>query len=226
MSVIHALFDVNCTFFPILDYPMSYIEFFGTILYLVSVWLIAQKKMLTWPVGIISVVLYAVLFYQIRLYSDTIEQIYYLGSSVYGWIFWKKNNSTGGKATPFRYSNKKLIILWITITTTITAILTLFMANIHNIFPYLFPEPASFPFLDALTTVMSFIAMFLMAQKRIESWIYWIIVDVIGIILYFIKDVKFISLLYVMLLIIAIRGFVKWHKESVVDKIPAACSPL
>ena len=100
------------------------------------------------------------------------------------------------------------------------------MANIHNIFPYLFPEPASFPFLDALTTVMSFIAMFLMAQKRIESWIYWIIVDVIGIILYFIKDVKFISLLYVMLLIIAIRGFVKWHKESVVDKIPAACSPL
>ena len=69
------LFSVNNIAFTILSYPMSYIEFIGTILYLWSVWLIARKQMLTWPVGIVSVLLYMALFYQIRLYSDTVEQI-------------------------------------------------------------------------------------------------------------------------------------------------------
>jgi nicotinamide mononucleotide transporter len=67
------LFSVNNIAFTILGYPMSYIEFIGTILYLWSVWLIARKQMLTWPVGIVSVLLYMALFYQIRLYSDTLE---------------------------------------------------------------------------------------------------------------------------------------------------------
>ncbi|MFZ2359660.1 MAG: nicotinamide mononucleotide transporter family protein [Anaerolineae bacterium] len=57
---------------------MSYVELLGTILYLWSVWLIAHRRVLTWPVGIISVLLYMALFYQIRLYADALEQIYYL----------------------------------------------------------------------------------------------------------------------------------------------------
>ena len=62
--------------FSVLGYPMSYIEFVGTVLYLWSVWLIARRRVLTWPVGIVSVLLYMALFYQIRLYSDSLEQIY------------------------------------------------------------------------------------------------------------------------------------------------------
>ena len=53
--------------------------------------------------------------------------------------------------------------------------------------------------------------MWLMARQHIESWIYWIVVDVIGIWLYFVKDVRFISLLYVVLLVLAIRGLVDWR---------------
>jgi nicotinamide mononucleotide transporter len=193
---------------------MSYIEFIGTIFYLASVILIAQKKMLTWPIGIISVILYGILFYQIQLYSDTIEQIYYLGASVYGWIFWNKNKEGKTSSTDFHLSKPKTLMIWCGSTFLVTIVVTVFMMNIHNILPTIFPIPASFPFWDALTTVMSFVAMFLMAQKRIESWAYWIIVDIIGIILYFVKDVKFISLLYVILLIIAVRGAYKWYKDS------------
>ena len=68
-------FSVDKVLLTVLGYPMSYIEFAGTILYLWSVWLIAKRHILTWPVGIVSVLLYMILFYQIRLYSDTIEQI-------------------------------------------------------------------------------------------------------------------------------------------------------
>ena len=89
------------------------------------------------------------------------------------------------------------------------------MSKIHVLMPAFFPEAASFPFLDALTTIMSFTAMWLMAKKKTESWIYWIIVDVIGIGLYYVKDVKFISLLYVILLLMAINGFRSWHKVKI-----------
>ncbi len=207
-----SYFSVNTIFFSILDYPMSYLEFVGTILYLWSVVLIAQKKMLTWPVGIISVILYAALFYQIRLYSDTIEQIYYLGACLYGWWFWT-NDQEDVSEIKVRLSSTAFIGGFAVFTVIVTFIVTVLMMNIHIFLPTLFPAPASFPFLDALTTVMSFVAMFLMAQKRIESWAYWIIVDAIGIVLYHTKNVKFVALLYVVLLVIAISGMISWSRS-------------
>lgn len=194
---------------------MSYVELVGTIFYLWSVWLISIRRTLTWPVGIISVLLYMVLFYQIRLYSDTIEQIYYLGASIYGWVIWNESPKDEGKITDVVYSNRKEVIFWIVITSICSVIVSFLMSRIHLLLPTIFPEAASYPFLDALTTIMSFTAMWLMAKKKIESWIYWIIIDVIGIWLYFVKDVKFISLLYVVLLFMAFNGFSSWRKARI-----------
>jgi nicotinamide mononucleotide transporter len=208
-------FSVNKVFFTVLDYPMSYIEFIGTICYLWSVWLIARRKMLTWPVGIVSVILYMILFYQIRLYSDTIEQIYYLGASVYGWWHWSKTRQeTPDQTIVVSYSSKEWIIGWIAITLAISLLTGAFFTRVHLLLPTIFPEEASFPYLDAITTIMSFTAMWLMARKKIESWIYWIIVDIIGIGLYYVKEVKFVALLYVILLGMATNGFISWNKAA------------
>ncbi len=209
---ISAFLSVNTIAFEIIGYPMSYIEFTGTVCYLWSVWLIAKKNMLTWPVGIVSVILFFFLFYQIQLYSDAIEQLYYLGASVYGWWFWKKDMHEDKKTVTVRLSAKKIILSWIAVTLFLSALTGILMQRVHLILPLLFPEKASYPFIDALTTIMSFSAMFLMAQKRMESWVYWIIVDVIGIWLYYVKDVRFISLLYVILLGMAVNGLREWRK--------------
>lgn len=206
-------FSVDNIAFTILNYPMSYIEFIGTILYLWSVWLISKRNILTWPVGIASVLLYMVLFYQIRLYSDTIEQIYYLGASVYGWWVWNKSPKNEGQISDVKYSSRKNVVSWIVFTGIVSFAFGYLISRVHIILPIVFPEKASFPYLDAITTIMSFSAMWLMAKKKIESWIYWIIVDGIGIWLYFVKDVKFLSLLYVILLIIAFNGLRLWHKS-------------
>jgi len=82
---------------------------------------------------------------------------------------------------------------------------------VHHWSATLFPEPAAFPYLDGLTTVMSLVAMWLMVQKRIESWVYWIVVDLAAVWLYFEKGVKFIALLYVVLLCLAAIGLFRWH---------------
>lgn len=206
-------FSVDNIVFTILEYPMSYVELLGTVLYLLSVWLIVRQNILTWAIGIISVLLYMVLFYQIRLYSDTLEQVYYLGVSVYGWWAWNKHSKDRRQITDVKYSNSNKIILWVVFTAIISIVFGLLMSQIHIFLPVIFPEAASFPYLDALTTIMSFSAMWLMVQKKTESWVYWIIVDIIGVWLYFVKDVKFISLLYVILLIMAFNGLRIWHKS-------------
>ncbi len=207
------LLSVNNIVFTILGYPMSYVEFVGTVFYLWSVWLIAKRNILTWPIGIISVLLYMVLFYQIRLYSDTLEQVYFLGASVYGWWFWNQSQGENGQISGVVYSKINKLILWASVTFIASVLVGWLMARIHVFLPSIFPDEASFPFLDALTTVISFSAMWLMAQKKVESWVYWIVVDVIGIWLYFVKDVKFISFLYIVLFLMAINGLRMWHKS-------------
>ncbi|MEH2026356.1 nicotinamide riboside transporter PnuC [Nostoc sp.] len=209
--------SVNTIAFNLMGYPMSYVEFFGTIFSLWSVWLISQRKILTWPIGIISVLLYMALFYQIHLYSDMLEQVYYLIVSVYGWWRWITPERDTGKILQVRYSPPRKIVLIAAITIAVSFATGALMSKIHLLLPAIFLEKASFPYLDALTTIMSFTAMWLMVQKRIESWYYWIIVDVIGIWLYYVKEVKFIAFLYVILLFIAINGSISWLKTA---KIP------
>jgi len=209
-----GLLSQDTVFFTVLGYPMSYIEFIGTVLYLWSVWLIAKRNILTWPVGIVSVLLYLALFYQIRLYSDALEQIYYLGASVYGWLYWSHMTKSDRDVPDVRFSSGRAIAIAIAATAVLSVALGYATSQLHVWAPGIVPEAASYPLLDATTTVMSFTAMWLMARKRIESWIYWIIVDLVGIWLYFVKDVRFISLLYVALLILAIKGLAEWRRVS------------
>ena len=206
--------SVNTVFFTVLGYPMSYIELVGTILYVLSVWLVSRRNMLTWPVGIVSVLLYMVLFYQIRLYSDAMEQVYYLGASVYGWWFWSRSRQVKHAITDVDYSSRRAMVTWLIVTAALSVALAAVMSHVQEWAPGVFPEAASYPYLDALTTVMSLVAMWLMARKHIESWVYWIVVDVIGIWLYLVKDVRFISLLYVVLLALTIRGLVDWRSAG------------
>jgi len=208
-----SLLSVNTIMVNIGAYPLSYIEFIGTILYFLSVYLISRKNILTWPVGIASVILYGILFYQIQLYSDMIEQVYYLAISIVGWLTWKKAKEKKSDI-PTNWSKSSSIILCASITLILTALLAFCTSNFHIWLPSLFPEPASFPILDALTTVMSFTAMYLVTIRRNEGWIYWIIIDVIAIALYWVKDVKFISIQYVFLLGMAIYGLMNWWKKT------------
>jgi nicotinamide mononucleotide transporter len=227
------LLSVDTVFFTVLGYPMGYIELVGTVLYLWSVWLIAKRRMLTWPVGILSVLLYMALFYQIRLYSDALEQIYYLCASVYGWWYWSRSQHQSHTIADVSYSSRRAVLGWLAVTLALTVVLGGIMDRVHVWAPKLFPGAASYPYLDALTTVMSFVAMWLMARKHIESWVYWIVVDAIGIWLYFVKDVKFISLLYVLLFLLAIRGLIDWkragaqlqHKDEHLEGLAQPVSP-
>ncbi len=211
METVSYIFSVNNVLFEWLGYEMSYIEFFGTLLSLWSVYLVSKNNKLTWPVGTLGAVLFAILFYQIQLYSDLFEQFYFIITGFYGWFIWNSLNNGEKKELPITTNTKKENILAIAVIVFGTIIAGYFMSKIHIYFPTLFPIAASFAYLDAFTTVMSFVATILIAHKRIENWYIWIIVDIIGIGLYFVKGVVFISVLYMIFLVICLKGLSTWR---------------
>lgn len=221
MEYIIHLFSINSTFFTVWDYPMSYIEFFGTIFSIVCVWLTARAKTLNWPVGIIGTVLFLILFYQIHLYSDMIEQVYFLITGFIGWYAWSRAktttlngaDSTKAETLKITFSSTKQNLIYAGIILAGTLVLTFVVTHLDNWLPKYFPVEASFAFLDALTTVMSFMAQYLLIRKKIENWVLWILLDIIGIWLYWVKGVRFISFEYVLFFFIASYGLWGWIKE-------------
>lgn len=208
--------SINNILFTFLGYPMSYIEFFGTIFTIWCVWLTVKAKVLSWPIGIIGTILYIFLFYQIQLYSDLFEQFYFLITSFIGWRIWLNprtpKEEDKNKELKISVNSPVENLIWIFIIAGGTALFTYITINLNIWFPQYFPEPASFPFLDAFTTAMSFTAQWLLAKKRIESWVLWIAVDCIDVWLYYFKGVKFVSLEYGLFLILATKGLIDWYK--------------
>lgn len=214
--MITELFSVNTTVITVLGYPLSLIELVGTVFNLASVYLVAKNKIATWPVGIIGVVLFAILFFQIQLYADVFEQIYYFITGFWGWYMWHHQDQR--QLGISRASKAELGVVGLIIFLT-TMVLGLFTSHLHLWWPSVFSLPASYPYLDALTTCASFAATYLMMRRRVECWYVWIAVDVVGIGLYATKDVMFVSLLYVVYLGLAINGLWIWRAA---DAAPAA----
>lgn len=211
-----AIFDVNNTAVTLLNYDMSYVELFGTIFTGWSVYLAAKNKLLTWPIGILGTVLYLFLFFQINLYADLIEQIYYFVTGFWGWWLWTHPRKAEEKSADNELkisinTKRETIVEWGVIILGSLA-LGSFISNLHNMLPSLFTDVASYPYIDAFTTVLSFVAAYLLMKRRLDNWYMWIIVDVVGIWLYFVKGVPLLSLLYFAFLANAIVGHFKWAK--------------
>jgi nicotinamide mononucleotide transporter len=211
-----SFLSVNKIFFTILGYPMSYIELSATLLIVVYVLLITKKKVYAWPLGIIAFSLFAVLFYQVRLYSDFFEQFYYIGNCCYGWYVWlaaKKKEEEGGKGLEVSYTSGKGRLIAGAIIVIGGTAAGFVVSRINIWLPALFPQQAAYPYIDAAATVMGFVAAGLMTHRKIEAWVLWICVNSICIWLYYNRDVKFVAMLYIFFLGMAINGLIKWRKE-------------
>lgn len=218
MNDLLQFLDVNNVFFTTFDYPMSYVEFFGTLLNIACVWLLAVKKVISWPVGIVAVLLFGALFYQLNLYADLFEQFYYLVTGFIGWFAWAKTKEKKEDDIIVKTYSLQQNLAWAGAIIFFTVLGAWAMSNIHIWLPRLFPEPASLPLLDVFTTVMSFAAQAMLIHKRLENWILWIVVDVIGIWLYWYKGVFLVSLLYVGFLVLATKGLLTWRKTYLMQK--------
>ncbi|MBI4423189.1 MAG: nicotinamide mononucleotide transporter [Elusimicrobia bacterium] len=208
------LLSVHEVFFTVLGYPMSYLEFFGTALNVLAVWLMTRRNLWAWPIGIAAVALFAALFYQIRLYADLLEQAYYLGTGFWGWWLWSRGSRNAGeRGLPVGVNTPRVNAILGAGVLAATGALGWLTARLHLLAPAWFPAAASFPYLDAFTTAMSFAAQLLTVYRRLENWHLWIAVDAISVALYWQKDVKLVALLYFVFLVLAVKGLLAWRAE-------------
>lgn len=207
------MFDIENIAFTLPGYPISYVELLGTLFGLVSVYWASRTNILTWPSGIINEIAFFVLFYQVQLYSDMLLQVFFFIATIYGWINWRKGSKQNLITT---LSNQ--IRWWFLAGILVgTAVLGFLMSHIHTLLPAYFAVKASYPFIDAFTTIASVIATILLAQKKIETWLIWIVVDLICITLYFIKGIPVVAFEYIIFLVLCVTGWSNWRKKLIND---------
>jgi len=209
--------DIKHIFFTVLGYRMSYVEFFGTVAGLIAVWLAARAHVASWPLGIINVVLLFFLFFQIQLYPDMFLQVFFLITNIIGWWRWKN-------PADFEADRKnELQVSWLNKQQRMIAIITVVggtivigsaAARLHTWFPVLFSQPSAFPYADSFVTVISILAQYWMVQKKAECWLMWLAADIVATMLYFMKDMKFLSLEYLVFCFIAAHGYLVWRREE------------
>ncbi|TAE28643.1 MAG: nicotinamide riboside transporter PnuC [Cytophagales bacterium] len=209
-------FDINTVFFVLWGYNMSYLEFFGVVSGAVAVWLSARANVWSWPIGAASVVLFFFLFYQIQLYPDMFLQVFFFVTNLQGWWRWthpKLGEETLQKELKISQTPPQQFILWSAGGLLATGLLGTFASNLHTLFPMVFSQPSSFPYLDSFTTTMSIVATFLMIQKRVECWYVWLLIDVVLTYVYWAKDVRFVAAEYFVFCFIALQGAWYWTRE-------------
>ena len=157
-----------------------------------------NENILVFPTGIISTILYIIICYKFILYGDMLINIYYTFMSLYGWYVWSFKVS--GENVVITTSKKddvaKSIFIFLS-TIVIISFIYVYFDRMRNMTDYL----------DTFTTAIFFTAMWLMANKKIEHWIFWIIGNLISIPLYFVKGLGFSSIQFTIFLILAIIGY-------------------
>lgn len=216
MQALYTFLSVENIAFEVLGYQISWLELIGTVFNFICVILAARRNIWNWPIGLIGVVLFGILFYQINLYADFLEQVYYLVTGVVGWYLWVRVGRSKGEQNRVQITTNTYTVnlLWVFGIVAVSIVLGWVTANLHIWATVFFPEPADLPYLDAATTTMAFAAQFLMIRRKLECWYLWILVDIIAIGLYWYKGVPFVALLYVLFLVNACYGWWSWRAST------------
>lgn len=201
LSIFHTFWD------NLLD--TSLLEFIAVVFGLLSVWYAKQEKILVYPTGIISVLIYVYICFNIKLYADAGINLFYFGMSVYGWYNWSRKS--GEPALEITASSRRdwvySILMFLFSGVVILLLLFYFKAGDDEYWS------TKVPYIDTFTTAIFIVGMLLMAFKKLENWIFWIIGDVISVPLYAYKGLVFTSFQFLVFLVLAVMGYLAWKEK-------------
>jgi nicotinamide mononucleotide transporter len=174
------------------------------------VWLTVKESVWNFPIGLINVTTFGVVFFKSRLFADASLQVVYFILGVIGWWMWLYGGEHHSRLTVGRASKRELI----------TTIICVAIGTIA-IWKLLQPVSGSAPFWDALTTSISLGSQWLLNRKRLENWIGWIIVDAIYVPLYIYKELYLTAILYAVFFVMATSGLKVWTQKWLEQRLLA-----
>jgi nicotinamide mononucleotide transporter len=190
------------------------LEIIATLSAVLGVLLIARQNILGWPLGILWAAISAWLaFTQWQLVSDGILYLAYIPIQLYCWTIWARGSDARQEnpLVPAWLPRKKQ--LYVIIAALLSIAVWAFSISALAAQVSWFPEPALL-WRDATTTVLNFFAQFLQAHKRMENWVLWLIVNLLGIHIYWIKEAPIYSFQYAIFLVLGIYGWVQWYRST------------
>ena len=178
-------------------------EVAGVLFGIVSVALIVRENVWGWPTGLVNVLLFVVVFWQVRLYADMGLQVVYAVLCLYGWWAWLRGGRGSGKLEVGRAPRRLLVARGLG-GVTLAAVLG---AALHR------HTDAALPFWDASTSSFSLVAQAMQARKWLENWWVWIAVDMVYVGIYLAKHLYLTALLYAVFLGLAVQGAIRWRRS-------------
>ncbi|WP_194775192.1 nicotinamide riboside transporter PnuC [Pararhodonellum marinum] len=183
---------------------MSWLEAIAVFFGIASVIYSIKKNILVFPTGMVSTLIYVFICLKYKLYADMGINAYYFSMSIYGWYLWSRpsNNET---ARPVTWLSKKGVIQSILLFLVSYGLLYFVLANFTD---------SDVPYWDSFTTASAFVGMWLMAKKKVENWIAWIITDLVSVPLYFYKGLMLTSFQFLFFTVLATIGLIQWIKSA------------
>jgi nicotinamide mononucleotide transporter len=190
---------------------MDPIEVVAVVMTLIGIVLTIKEKIACWPVAIVGILAYLVVFIRARLYADTALQPIYVVQNIYGWWYWAHGGARGQGDAPIVVLSGRGRASWLAGTVVVSFVVGAALARWTN---------AAAPYADATLSTTSLVANWLLARKVLENWWLWIAVNVGYVILFWRKHLQLSAGLYAVLLILAIAGLVEWRRSRA-RQIPA-----
>ena len=189
---------------------LHWLDILTTILGLLYIWLEFRASIALWFVGIVMPILNVWLYWKHGLYGDAGMDVYYALAAIYGYVVWKfgrKRGQTAGQAMHITHMPRRLFM------PTIVFFVVAWGVTYYVLVTF---TDSNVPALDAFTNALSIVALWALARKYVEQWLFWIVVDVVCTGLYIYKGIPFKAGLYGLYVIIAVAGYRKWKREAVV----------
>ncbi|GIV57834.1 MAG: transporter [Rhodothermaceae bacterium] len=161
-----------------------------------------RQNVWCWPVGLVSVTAYLLVFWEVRLYADMGLQVFYIGLSLYGWYYWLHGGREDGAAPVVRLTGRQAAVAAL-LGVAGTALMGYLLARFTN---------ADLPYWDSATTVFSLVGTWMTARKILENWLLWIAVDTLYVVIYVYKGLYLTSVLFALYLVLATMGYFAWKR--------------
>ena len=188
------------------------IEIIGAVIGLIYLYLEYKANVWLWPVGIVMSIFYVVIFFHGKFYADAAIYLYYIGANAYGLFLWTRSRKkpieeTGTTAElAITHVPAKRILPLAAVTVVLWMILYGILKTVTD---------SPIPLGDAFTTAVSIVAMWMLAQKYLEQWLLWIVVNIVSTILYFWKGLYPTGVLFIVYVVVAVLGYFRWKMEMI-----------
>ncbi|WP_372645767.1 nicotinamide riboside transporter PnuC [Ancylomarina sp.] len=185
------------------------VEVIGTLSGFIFLYFEIKQSKWLWPVGLFSAVMYIYVFFVAKFYADMGLQFYYVFISVYGWFHWSRSKGQNEKELPVVNLGRRLFLKLLLASLFIYIAISFILVNYTD---------SPIPYWDSFTTALSIVATWMLAQKILEQWLVWVIVDAVSMGLYLYKELYPTAILFAFYTVLALYGYIQWKKDLIKSK--------